>query len=182
MPQLLDRLTADHSHLTRLLNLFDALLDRFHDGSETDFELMCEMLEYMESYADKVHEPTEEVIFDRLRARGTRDPVLDELSRQHLALSEMNKKFRRSLEGIVREEVLLRGEVEAQGRELLDNLRAHLELEEAKAFHLMREQLTDEDWEELLPAVPDSEDPIFGIADRARFRALFQHLEAQAQP
>ncbi len=182
MPQLLDRLAADHSHLTRLLNLFDALLDRFHEGSETDFELMCEMLEYMESYADNVHQPSEEVIFDRLRARGTGHQVLDELTRQHLELPEMNRKFRRSLEGIVREEVLRRDEVEAQGRELLETLRAHLDLEETKAFDLMRENLTETDWEELLTAVPIGEDPLFGIDDRARFRALFQHLEEQAQP
>ena len=82
MTELLERLNQDHRHLSRLLNLFDALLDRFHEGNEPDFELMCEMLEYMESYADQVHHPSEEMIFDRLRARSNETyPVLDILTK-----------------------------------------------------------------------------------------------------
>jgi hemerythrin-like domain-containing protein len=183
MTQLLDRLNRDHRHLSRLLDLFDSLLDRFHEGNEPDFELMCEMLEYMETYADHVHHPSEEVIFDRLRARTNEThPVLDVLTKQHVLLGQMNKRFRQSLDGIVHEEVLRRDEVEVQGREYVKTLRGHLNLEEAEAFPLARERLAASDWDELLEEVPSIDDPVFGDADPARFRTLFQHLLAQAQP
>jgi hemerythrin-like domain-containing protein len=183
MTQLLERLSQDHRHLSRLLNLLDNLLDRFHEGDEPDYELMSEMLEYMESYADKVHHPSEEMIFDRLRARTNETyPALDVLTKQHALLGQMNKRFRRSLDGIVHEEVLRRDEVEVQGRELVNTTRDHLNLEEAEAFPLARERLTASDWDELLEEVPYVDDPVFGDADPARFRTLFQHLMAQAQP
>ena len=53
MTELLDRLHRDHGHLVRVLDLFDDLLDRFHEGNEPDYELMCEMLAYMDDYADR---------------------------------------------------------------------------------------------------------------------------------
>lgn len=183
MTQLLDRLNRDHRYLSRLLNLFDDLLDRFHEGNEPDFDLMNEMLEYMESYADQVHHPSEELIFNRVRAR-TREayPVLDVLTEQHLLLGQMNKRFRQSLEGIMHEEVLRRDEVEVQGREYVKVLREHLNMEEAEAFPLARERLAASDWEELMDEVPSTDDPLFGDVDPARFRTLFEHLMAQAQP
>lgn len=183
MTQLLDRLYREHRHLSRLLNLFDDLLDRFSEGNEPDLELMSEMLEYMDSYADQIHHRSEEVIFDRLRARTKETyPALDLLTNQHTLLGQMNKRFRQSLEAIVHEEILRRDEVETQGREYVKTLREHLQMEEAEAFPLARERLSASDWDELLTEVPTADDPVFGDADPARFRTLFQHLMAQAQP
>jgi hemerythrin-like domain-containing protein len=182
MTDLLDRLNRDHRALTRVLDLFDDLLDQFHAGSALDYELMCEMLEYIGSYSDQVHHPSEEDIFDRLRARTNEGfPLLDLLTKQHLQLSQMNKRFRQSLEGIMSEEVLRRDDVEVQGRELVKTLREHLELEETEAFPLARERLSESDWDRLLVEVPSDEDPLFGDSDHERFRSLFRHLLEQEQ-
>jgi hemerythrin-like domain-containing protein len=183
MNQLVDRLQEDHRHLTRLLDLLDKLLDMFHDGVEPDYELMCEMLEYMETYADQVHHPTEELIFDRMRRYGNQQrTVLDILTRQHEVLSEINKQFRQSLEGIVHEEVMRRDLVEAHGRELVETLRKHLDMEEAEAFPLARELLTEKDWQELGREASETIDPLFGARDKGRFRTLYQHLMNQTTP
>lgn len=177
MTELLDRLHKDHKALARVLDLFADLLDQFHEGGEPDYELMAEMLEYMETYSDQVHHPSEEDIFDRLRARTHESfPVLDRLTEQHQELGEMNRRFRRSLDGIVHEEVLRRDEVEAQGRDLVKTLREHLDLEETEAFPLAQERLSESDWDELLPAVQGDEDPLFSEKDRTRFQILYRHL------
>ena len=180
MTELLDRLNREHRVLAQVLDLFDNLLDRFHEGSEPDYELMCEMLEYMESYSDQVHHPSEEDIFDRLRAHSNQNlPVLNLLTEQHQLISRINKRFRQSLEGIVQEEVLRRDEVEVQGRELVKTLREHLDLEETEAFPLARERLSRDDWDELLQVAPGDADSLFGEATRARFQTLFRHLSEQ---
>jgi hemerythrin-like domain-containing protein len=183
MPQLLDRLHEDHKHLALLLDLLTKLLDMFHEGEEPDYELMCEMLEYVENYADQVHHPSEDLIFERLQTHaGQHHAVLDVLMRQHEVLSELTRYFRQSLEGIVHEEVLRRDEVEAQGRELVETLRNHLDLEESEAFPLAREALTDEDWEAIEASASKVTDPLFGDRDPARFRSLYQHLMSQTEP
>jgi len=173
MAELLDRLIRDHKHLLRVLDLLDDLLDRFHASGEPDYELLCEMLEYMEEYTDQVHHPSEEDIFDRLRARGNEKyPVLDLLTNQHLRLSQLSKRFCQSLEGIVHEEVLRRDQVETQGRELVKTLREHLDLEEREAFPLAWERLSASDWDELLSAVSGEQDPL----GQRRFQSLLRHL------
>ena len=181
MNSVMTRLDQDHVRLARLLDLLHGLLDRFHEGSEPDYDLIAEMLEYMVSYADVIHHPTEDLIFHRLLAKGyeQRD-VFDVLMRQHALLGQMNRRFRQSLDGIVHEEVLRRDEVEAQGRELVKTLRDHLNLEDREAFPIARECLDQSDWEAVDAAAPRADDPVFGTPDPLRFQALFHYLAQQA--
>ena len=181
MNPVLARLALDHTRLIRLLDRFDHLLDRFHAGEEPDYDLMSEMLEYMESYQDTVHHPTEELIFRRAQDRGARRPeVCDVLRRQHDRLPQLNQRFRQSLEAIVHEAVLPREEVETQGRELVSTLRQHLDLEDREAFPVAERYLEDADWEAVEALAPRAEDPVFGSPDPERFRSLYRRLADQA--
>ena len=180
MTQLLERLHEDHMHLTRLLDLLERLLDMFHEGTEPDYELICEMLEYMEQYADQLHHPTEELIFERMRTYDAgQQQILDVLTNQHEVLGEINKQFRASMESIIQGDVIRRDLVEAHGRDLVQTLRNHLDLEEKDAFPLAQELLSDDDWNELQKQAPKASDPVFGEHDRDRFQALYRHLLAQ---
>lgn len=183
MPPLMTRLGQDHARLARLLDLFEELLDRFHEGAEPDYELMCEMLEYMDSYSDIVHHPTEDLVFQRVLDKGSeRHEVFGVLMRQHGVLGQLSKRFRQSLDGILHEEVLLREDVEAQGRELINTLRSHMRLEDEEAFPIALERLSADDWAEVEAIAPTVEDPLFGDPDPLRYRALYAQLLAQAHP
>ncbi|MBK1644685.1 cation-binding protein [Thiocapsa imhoffii] len=182
MPPVMTRLDQDHVRLTRLLDLFENLLDRFHDGDEPDYDLMCEMLGYMDDYSDQVHHPTEDLIFQRVLEKGTeRRDVFDVLMRQHQVIPQLSKRFQQSLDGILREEVLLREEVEVQGRELIATLRGHLRLENEEAFPVARAVLDDGDWAALEDAAPTMDDPLFSIPDPQRYRSLYARLFEQSQ-
>ena len=182
MHAIMTRLTLDHRRLAQLLDLFDHLLDRFHEGQEPDYELMSEMLEYMDSYQDTIHHPTEDLIFRRALDKGVqRRDVFDVLRHQHDRLPQLHKRFRQSLEGIVHEAVLPREEVEAQGRELVGTLREHMTMEDREAFPIALERLDQADWEAVEALAPSADDPLFGVPDPQRFRSLFQRLFAQTQ-
>jgi len=180
MSALLNRLGEDHRRLTRLMVLLEGLLDRFHAGEEPDYELMAELMEYMTDYSDQVHHPSEDLIFERLLEKPEQGhDVLRRLMRQHEALTQLNRRFRESLEGIVHEEVLRREEVEQQGRELLSTLREHMRLEDNEAFPIAVDALSNEDWAEIEARAPNVQDPVFGHADPERFRALYTHLKGE---
>lgn len=182
MYPLLDRLNRDHRNLALVLTLLDRLLDRFHLGAEPDYELMCELLDYMESYADQYHHPTEDLIFARLiESAGESPMVLGILMNQHQQIPHMNRRFRGSLDGIVHGDVLLREEVETQGRELVRTLWNHMTIEDTEALPLAQERLSAADWEELDRISPQADDPVFAAPDPARFRALFAELAAEAE-
>lgn len=178
MSALLNRLGEDHRHLARILGLLEGLLDRFHAGAEPDYELMAELMEYMTDYADQVHHPSEDLIFERLLESPEQGhDVLRRLMRQHESLAQLNRRFRESLEGIVHEEVLRREEVEQQGRELLSTLREHMRLEDNEAFPIAADTLSSADWADIEARAPDARDPVFGHADPERFRTLYAQLK-----
>ncbi|MBK1721110.1 hemerythrin domain-containing protein [Thiocystis violacea] len=182
MHPVMARLAQDHARLTQVLNLLDGLLDRFHEGTEPDYELINELLEYMDNYADVVHHPTEELIFQRVLELGTDRPdIFEVLTRQHAGLSQVTKRFRTSIEGILNEEVLLREDVEANGRELVATNRGHMILEDSEAFPIALQALSEDDWDAIQAAAPVVEDPVFGNPDPQRFKALFKQLYAETQ-
>jgi hemerythrin-like domain-containing protein len=177
MSKLLERLNQDHKHLAHLLDMLDRQLDRFHEGHDPEFELLCEMLEYIECYADQAHHPSEELMFDVIEQRtGEKAAVLELLRNQHESLKIVCMKFRQALEGIVHETVLRRDEVEQRGREFVRLEREHLNIEEGEIFPLARKVLKKKDWEKLDKKAPNIDDPVFGDRDHARFRTLYQHL------
>lgn len=181
MNPLLQRLGQDHARLTQLLNLLEVMLDRFHDGAEPDYDVIAEILEYMESYADEIHHPSEDLIFKRLIDNGEQAHCLEVLSKQHDVLHDVTNDFRTAIEGILNEEVVRRDEVEVQGRDLVDVLRRHMVMEDTEAFPLALEKLSDEDWRALIEEAPNADDPIFGKPDPARFSGLYQLLVEQTK-
>ena len=177
MHPLLQKLTRDHHNLSRLLNVLEKQLDDFNQGQEHDLDLMCELVEYIESYEDQVHHPTEDLVYERLKElTNDKRVAVETLEEQHLILAEMSGKFRHSLDSIMHEGVVLRHEVEAQGRALVKTLRQHMDLEEGEVFALADARLDDADWMAVEEQAPKHNDPVFGDPDPARFRTVFAHL------
>ncbi len=180
MHSLLRQLRSDHKNLGRLLDVLERQLDDFHEGREHDLDLMCELVEYVESYEDQVHHPTEDLMFARLKELTDEKRVaVETLEDQHLILSDMSKKLCDALESIMHGGVVLRHDVESQGRAMVKTLRQHIDLEEGEVFTLAETTLSDADWDAVAEKAPKFNDPVFGNPDPARFRTLFMHLATE---
>jgi hemerythrin-like domain-containing protein len=180
MHPMLGQLHRDHKNLERLLGVLERQLDDFHEGEDRELDLMCELIEYLESYEDQVHHPTEDLIFERLQGRtGEKRVAVETLVEQHVLLADMTKKFRQSLEGIMHGGVVLRHTVESQGRAMVKLLRRHMALEEDEVFALADATLGEADWAAVAAKAPKFNDPVFGDPDPGRFRNLFMHLSGE---
>jgi hemerythrin-like domain-containing protein len=181
LTQVLDRLHNEHRQISQLLDLLDGILAMFHAGREPDYEILSELLQYMEEYSDQIHHPTEEIIREYLRRAGQHQAYLDVLTRQHNALNEMTRNFRQAVEGVLNGEVQRRDQVEAYGREMINTLRDHLNLEEVEAFPLARQVLKDTDWVAIQAEVARTIDPILSETDMQRIHTVFRHLSSQTR-
>lgn len=182
MHKVLQKLKGDHVNLSRLLGALERQLDDFHHGREHDMDLMCELVEYIESYEDQVHHPTEDLVFERLKALTDEKRVaVEALEEQHRILADMSRKLSNSLEAIMHGGVVLRHEVEAQGRAMIKMLRRHMDLEETEVFALAHAVLEDADWNAVEKLAPKYNDPVFGNPDPARFRTIFMHLTEELE-
>ena len=181
MHPLLERLHRDHVNLARLLDLLERELNAFYAGEESDFDLKVELLEYVECYAELIHHPTEDRIFEAARDRleGKQD-LLDKLHQQHGSLVGLTRKFRRNLEGVMQGAVIGREELEIEGREYIALQRQHMNWEELDLFPALSLLLSDEEWERIAADVPKYDDPVFGVRDPNRFRVLYHYLDQAA--
>ena len=181
MHKLLERLHRDHVNLTRLLDLLELQLNEFFEGRESDFDLKIELLEYVECYAELVHHPTEDLIFEVARGCiGDKRSLLERVAEQHGKLIGATRKFRQSLEGIMQGAVQSRSEVEIEGREFIALQRLHVDLEEGELFPALEQCLPEQAWQKIEQEVPKYDDPVFGERDPNRFRTLYRYLSEEA--
>lgn len=177
MHKLLEKLMRDHANLRKILTLLSTQLDHFFAGRESDFDLKIELLEYLETYADQGHHPLENLIFNIAKERlGDREKTVERLISQHGNLIAQARKFRHSLEGVLQGDVMLRDELEAQGREYIALQRQHINLEESEVIPFLDEVMTKEDWKKVVEQMPKQDDPVFESPDKLRFQTLFEYL------
>lgn len=178
--KLLNKLRRDHVNLTRLMDMLEQVLDAFRDGKDTEIDLKIELLDYIHGYAEQVHQPSEELIFNELLNKGQDLAALNErMCEEHGKLVYAACRFRDTLEGMLQGEVITREEVEIRGREFIALQRAHIKLEEDEIFPLFESSITESEWEQLWEQAPQTEDPVFARQDFNRFRYLIDYLQAE---
>jgi hemerythrin-like domain-containing protein len=173
----MQRLHHDHRNLARLLDLLERQVTLFGQAEAADLELMVDIMDYIENYANQVHHPTEDVVYEHLLAHaGEAADDARLLMREHAELIERTSGFRRVLEGVLQGSVESREAIEARGRSFLAEQREHMRTEEARVFPFADKVLSDGDWAEVEHAAPNFEDPLFGNQVLTRYRELFQHI------
>lgn len=174
----------EHVNLWRIT----ALLGHLQQDMETHASLPDELLlntifDYFEHFSERVQsKPREILLYQRLRQRLTQPlPELDELEHDYLSAHESLQRLR----------VLLRHCMEywPQGCEgfanalkaFIEVLRQHIRQEEHIIIPAARKALTAEDWDHILHAKDQYNDPLFGERVRDEFREL-RHRIIQITP
>ena len=181
MHKLLEKLSKDHANLEKILAVLTIQLDHFFAGRESNFDLIIELMEYLETYADQGHHPLENLIFNTAK-KSLDDNQLEQVERlmiQHESLIQLTKTFRQSLENVLQGGVMLRDELEVQGREFVALQKQHIDLEESEVFPALDSVMTEDDWSAVIERMPTHEDPVFEAPDKIRFYNLFEYLSSE---
>lgn len=170
----------EHANFARLLDLLGKQLELFHEGGRPRYNLMLDTLYYLTHYADDVHHPREELAFAKAAWRDpTILPVVEALTREHLALREKGDGLVEQLEWVLNEALLPRQEIERAGHDYIATLRRHMKREETDVFPVVARTLGAGCWEEIDRAIAEGHDPLFGPQVEARFRSLCRHIASE---
>ena len=60
---------ADHLNFSKLLQLLEVQIERFHAGATPQYELMLDIMYYRTHYCDVVHHPKEDLVYIEIKAR-----------------------------------------------------------------------------------------------------------------
>jgi len=172
---------AEHVNFSRLLNLLDEQLTRFHDDGTPDFNLMLDIVTYLREFGDRSHHRFEDAAFARLvQHDGALRLPINRLKQEHRAIAVAGEELAHLLQGIVADAVVLRSSVEAAAALYLVYYRHHLATEERQILPRAAQLLTPADWGEIAKSAPRSVDPLFGEDQGQDYRELRRHMAAEA--
>lgn len=155
MHETLKKLYRDHAHFYKLMDLLEQQLDQIKQQGEVPISLLLELVDYTRHYADGIHHPIEDHLYQRalVKTDESRDDM-EKLLGHHQIIMQMTRELRQALE------TQDAAEVEKTGRDYLDHQRSHMAFEEEKAFPLLRRVLDAGDFEYASQALPAEEDPL----------------------
>jgi hemerythrin-like domain-containing protein len=181
-PRVLSFLQEEHRYMVDLLDVLEQAIERSDLRSESAHYLAQDVLNYMSSYPDAVHHPTEDVLFRHL---GDALPAVRPLVRKQLREHELIEAESYRLLGQLDEAVksadrdvreAFRQKVHVYGK----RVRAHMRREEEELFPSAATVLGAAEWSEIESLLEAAEDPLHGQRVGDRFRLLYEFLAARA--
>ena len=162
LPLLLERLSRDHARIAGVLKRLAGLADVLE--SNPDWDAMSEYIAFLDYYADKVHHPLEDRVFDHLVDKGLTP------TERHLVFKNLGQH--EEITGMT-EALTEKASIAAAGgavdvSEFGDELNAyislqlrHLRFEENQLFPLLEQGLDNSDWNRLTKVVdvPEQDSP-----------------------
>jgi len=174
---------AEHLNFARLLRLFEEQVMRFAAAETPDYDLMRDIVFYLNNFPDVHHHRYEDEVFERVaRVDASLRPLAGRLVQEHRVIAACGARLLELLEAVIGGAVVARAEVEAAAASYLVYYRAHLEAEEGRMLPRVAALLREADWQEVAEAVTRKSrgDPLFGPAAEERFRRLRHEIEREA--
>ena len=179
MRDALQAISEEHRGMWRMTTALEELRRNLDvSTAQPDVELFGLIVDYIERYNDKVHQPKEEAfLYEAVRRRTHEaDALIAELEQEHVAGPEIVRDLR--------EKMLRLAEQDRVGvaafQEALDRyvqmIRAHIMREESQLFPVARKILSAADWVEIDAAFADEQTLTGSEQVRAEFRALMSRL------
>ena len=170
---------AEHANFSRLLDLLERQLARFHEGEQPDYGIMLDAIGYLREGPDRFHHPREDVMFAQLARRdpSMRIPI-NRLLQEHRVIAVAGEELRARLEDVVAGSVVARASLEAAAAVYLTYYRYHLFAQERDIMPRAEQALTPQDWRAIANIIEPGPDPLFGEPPQERYRELRAHLNA----
>lgn len=174
---------AEHLNFARLLRLFEEQVVRFAAGDAPDYDLMRDIVYYLQNFPDLHHHRYENEVFERVgRYEPALQPLAARLSQEHRVIAACGARLLGLIESVIDGAVVARIELESAAATYLVYYRAHLDAEETRMLPRVAALLKASDWVEVAKAVAHKAvgDPLFGPAAEERFRGLRLAIEREA--
>ena len=175
-PQL-QELHQDHVNLAKVLRLLEKQLADVQSGEHIDLEVLSEIVDYVQTYPDRVHHKREDIIFSVYleRSANSRD-LMERLIEEHTLLLDKTRNLHVHIEQWRQDSPVPRGRMVSIIADYLLMQWDHLNLEESSVLDLLHQELTPDDWARIEATMPLSNDPLFGKRVMQRFENIVEQL------
>lgn len=184
-PIVLARLDEDHQNLARVLDAFEHQYRALGTDQGPDYELLRDILDYVQSFPDTIHHPTEDALFGYLLRNvplsAGENAVIRDNRAQHEELIEATQALLRTLDQVFDSGIIDSAGLKLMMSKYLAEQRRHIEFESSFLFPLAERRLAQRDWDALEDQLRQTQDPLFDAFDR-QFEILRQYIETPYEP
>ena len=175
--ELMQHLGDDHRHISVILDHLELALTGPEDD-DVDWDLVSDMIDYLQEYPDIAHHPLEDQLFDRVLDKGL-TPVERELIHlnmaQHVDISGATDDLASDVDRILSDIVVPIERLHGDFQRYLDLQRTHMINEDTHLYPLAQRLLKTEDWKDLLEASNTHTDPMFDLK-QGKFASLYDFV------
>ena len=174
---ILNNLHNDHMNFSKVLSFLEIQLKKLSDSDEVDFELILLAIQYMKEYPDKIHHPSENIVFHYYveHYSGEHD-VIEALMEEHDNMPLLTHRLLEMLESVLIDEPQSRDELCKCLDQYIMKQKEHMNIEEARVYPLLESSMQIEDWRQIDNNLDDINDPLFGKSIKAMYQPLFDSL------
>ncbi|WOT04307.1 hemerythrin domain-containing protein [Shewanella youngdeokensis] len=176
---MLARLMKDHAHIAILLNILKAKRSKLVSGDLVNYNLVRDIVEYMQSYAEHSHHPLEEVISEFYWHKQGKAYINETLTFEHEKLANASVSLMATLNLILSDIVVPKENLVTDLESYVELQQSHMEFEEAKVFPKWSSLFTELDWKEIreMCRARIIDDPLFSENDSVLFEELKEYIE-----
>jgi len=181
MEPVINTLHDQHQRMFRLLDALESEIDAFDTGNALDFYIIDGILEYIETYPDRFHRPTESSVYQAMRRRlaGAEAAPIERIESEHGGLGAAVRALRNAVDANTRTVMFPRAFLVEKARDVIHGFRRHMTTEEERIFPLAREILSAEELEGIAfrngGALADDEE------EEQRFDTLYRTIGRQVE-
>jgi len=150
-PVLIERLGNDHARIAVVVREFSELSEAL--DPELDWQRLAELVEFLDYYADRVHHPLEDRLFDRLMNKGLtpteRHLVYRNLG-QHQEIQAMTETLSEQIDLALTGGSIDIDEFRESAAGYVSLQRRHMRFEESHLFPMLTAEFDNGDWNALM--------------------------------
>ncbi len=185
MSKVLNIIRDEHRSIAAVLHGMQYLIEQIRTKkAKIDSRVLRAMLYYLDTFAERVHHPKEELyLFETLRRRGVAsEGILRELGKEHFGGEQAVRRLEQSLtryeEGGEKEFPAFAQEVSS----FVEGYWSHMRKEEEQVFPLAEATLTADDWVAMDREFETNRDPLASERETRDFQKLFTRIVDLAPP
>ncbi|MCE9677993.1 hemerythrin domain-containing protein [Shewanella sp. AS1] len=175
---MLARLHSDHKHIAILLKLLNNKQERLEKGEVVNFNLIRDVVEYMQSYAEHSHHPLEDLINDFYSQAYPAEMLDRKLAQEHETLSENSSQLMATLNLILSDVPVQIEQLNQTIKDYVSMQKAHMLYEEEVIFPMWQQGFSEQDWQVLNAKCQERliSDPLFSDDDNLVFEELREYI------
>lgn len=136
----------EHKYTLMMLSVLREQLADFDIGKTPDYQLMLEVVNYMDSFPDRFNHPTKKALIQAIiNTAPENNTDLENLLAEKRQISDLAKEVIQSLKALLKESTILKEEqLKIFCKNYVELIESHIEIESQVLFSRARSELTDE--------------------------------------